>query len=78
MSKYTNTGAGARGINVKVSKDNDGTETTWIEPGATVEIDDALISDKTLPDGIKKGDAAAKDAAKAATDQAAADAAAAS
>lgn len=69
MSKFTNTGTGARGINVKIDKDGGPASTTWIDPGETVEIDDALVSDKALHEDIKKGDAAAK---KASDDAAAA------
>ena len=39
MAFLTNPAIGARGVNLK-----DGT-TVWIEPGATVEISDADISD---------------------------------
>lgn len=74
MSKFTNTAAGLRGINVK---DDAGIRTVWLEPNETVEFeDDKIITDKTVHPDIKKGDAAAKDAAKAQTDAAAAETAA--
>lgn len=74
MSKFTNTSAGARGINIE---DEQGHRTIWIEPGETFDIDDKVISDKAFSDDIKKGDAAAKSAADAAATKKTEDAAAA-
>jgi hypothetical protein len=56
MAKFTNTGEGPRGINLK-----DGT-TVWADPGHTVEVDE---KDAThVHADFEKGDKAAKDAAK--------------
>ena len=56
MAKFTNTGEGARGINLK-----DGT-TRWVDPNETVELDEKDVVH--AHDDFEKGDKAAKEAAR--------------
>lgn len=62
MAKFTNTADGARGI---VTKDGN---TVWIEPGQSVDVEDA--DEAKVPEGVEKGEAAAKRAAEAASEPA--------
>jgi hypothetical protein len=58
MTKVTNTAAGPRGVILA-----DGT-TQYLEPGESADLE--LHADHELYDGVEKGEAAAKRAAKAA------------
>jgi hypothetical protein len=58
MKSFTNHTRGPRGINL-----SDGT-TRWVEPGATVELDEKDIAKNGLPDLGKPGDAPVVDDGK--------------
>jgi hypothetical protein len=61
-TKVTNTALGARGVAVTLGKDAEGKprhDTHWLEPNETAELE-------LHPEGLEKGDSAAKKAARAA------------